>query len=170
MNSKKEKGQVVLIVLLISTLLLTLGLSASRQTTVETKISTDEELLKQAFDAAESGIDYYLGTSSTIGYSSPDLKTKADVTVTNIGENQTIGSDGLVLTDTPFLFWLVNHDVGGNVGNAYYSAGSGSVDICVDSNFGKSLKVDYFYYDETDENYKVNHSEYNFDSNNNDLI
>lgn len=156
---KKEKGQVVLIVLLVSTLMLTLGLSAARQTTVETKIDTDEELLKQAFNAAESGIDYYLGTGET-GYQSLDSKSKADVMVSDIGGDvQTIDSGGMVLDGNPFLFWLVNHE-GSDVGISFYTNESVGVSVCVDTGYDKALKLDYFYSDGGD--YKVEHNLYNF--------
>jgi len=54
-KTNNQQGQVVLMVLLASALILTLGLSASRQATVETKIDTDQEMLKKAFNAAISG-------------------------------------------------------------------------------------------------------------------
>lgn len=75
---KSEKGQIALIVLLVSAITMTIGLSLSRKTVTETKIQTDQELLKQAFNTAESGVDYYLGTGKT-EYTAPDEKSKADV-------------------------------------------------------------------------------------------
>jgi len=162
----KESGQVALVVLLISALMLTLGLSAAKQTTVETKIDTDEELLKQAFNAAESGIDYYLGTGRTT-YSSPDLKTTAEINSRDIGNSQVLTSDGVVLSSEPFFFWLVNHDDTGGVGDEYYSASS--LNLCVDDGYNQALKVDYFYLDNLG-NYRVLHSGYNFDSDNNKLV
>ena len=62
MINKNSKGQIALVILVISAIVMTIGLSVSKKTVVETKITTDEEQLKQAFNAAESGIDNYLGT------------------------------------------------------------------------------------------------------------
>jgi len=163
---KRDDGQVALVVLLVSALMLTLGLSAAKQTTIETKIDTDEELLKQAFNAAESGIDYYLGTGKTT-YSSPDLRTTAEISSRDIGNSQVLTSDGVVLSSEPFFFWLVNHDESGGVGSEYYSGSS--LNLCVDDGYNKALKVDYFYLDNLG-NYKVLHSGYNFDSDNAKLV
>lgn len=54
---KSQSGQVLLLVILISTVLLTIGLSVSRLTTEETKISKLEEDSKRAFAAAEAGLE-----------------------------------------------------------------------------------------------------------------
>jgi Tfp pilus assembly protein PilX len=62
---KRESGQVALIVLIVSAVVLTLGLSTSKRTVTENKITTEEGLLKEAFNVAESGIEYYLSTGST---------------------------------------------------------------------------------------------------------
>ena len=61
MNKKIQglRGQVVLMVLLASALVLVLGLSAAKQATIETNFDTAQEFLKKAFNAAESGIEYY---------------------------------------------------------------------------------------------------------------
>ena len=155
---RSSKGQVALVVLLVSALMLTLGLSVSKQTTTEIKIDTDEELLKQAFNAAESGVDYNLSTGENVFYS-PDLKSKAEITVANIGETSVLNSDGMVNSNDSFSFWLVNHDSSENIGTVYYS-GVG-VTICVDSTFNKAIKVDYFYLKSGQ--YIVSHSGYNFD-------
>lgn len=140
---KSEKGQIALIVLLVSAITMTIGLSLSRKTVTETKIQTDQELLKQAFNAAESGVDYYLGTGKT-EYTAPDEKSKADVVVSKIGGSTSIDSGGLVLENNTFLFWLVNHNSNGDIGSTFY--GGTYVDICVDASFNtQALKVDYFY-------------------------
>lgn len=156
-----NKGQVSLIVLLVSAVAMTVGLSVSRKTITETKIETDEELLKQAFNAAESGIDYYLGTGTT-RYVAPDDKTTADIKVQDIGGGETISSDGLILDKNNMFFWLVNHNDNGSIGNVFY--GGNFVDICVDSDFNKALKIDYYYKDGTD--FKVLRKGYNFDAGN----
>lgn len=155
---KKNKGQISLIVLLVSAVAMTIGLSVSKKTVTETKIETDQELLKQAFNAAESGVDYYLGTGNT-SYVAPDGKTRADVQVQDIGGGETISSEGLVLDKNNMFFWLVGHNSDGSIGNTFY--GGNYVDICTDNGFNKALKVDFFYKEGT--NYKVLRKGYNFD-------
>jgi hypothetical protein len=65
---KQQSGQVLLIIILLSTVLLTIGLSVSQITTQETKITKLEEDSKKAFAAAEAGIEkaIKLGSGTTI--------------------------------------------------------------------------------------------------------
>ena len=134
---KRMSGQVVLMVLLVSALVLTMGLSASKNTVIETKIDTDENLLKQAFNTAESGVEYYLATGET-QYNSDN--GNASVVTTDIGNVGSLDSSEVVLNGKPFLFWLVNHEDDGSVGSDFFD---GTINqICVDSSFTGGLKVD----------------------------
>jgi len=54
---KNQSGQILLIVVLLSTVLLTIGFSVSQITTQETQIAKLEEESKKAFAAAEAGLD-----------------------------------------------------------------------------------------------------------------
>jgi len=138
------KGQIALIVLIVSTIVLTLGLSLSRKTVVETKIDTDEELLKQAFNNAESGIDYYLATGNT-NYSTGEGGNSATVTATDIGATRVLTSDGIVMRNENVYFWLVGHNqADGSINFAETYTGS-SVDVCVDSGFNGLVYLLYLY-------------------------
>jgi hypothetical protein len=141
----KQKGQVVLMVMLASALILTLGLSASRKATVETKIDTDQELLKKAFNAAESGIEYYLGTGSTLYGSADSTDGLANLSLKSLGDVQKLSFGYVTLPGGVDYFWLVNHNDNGDVGSTYYSASDSTINIC-DSDAGTgSFKIDYFY-------------------------
>ncbi|MFA5750074.1 MAG: hypothetical protein WC895_02545 [Candidatus Shapirobacteria bacterium] len=140
-----QSGQVVLIVMLVSALVLTLGLSASRQATVETKIDTDQELLKKAFNMAESGVDYYLGTGSTQYTFDVGTSSLANLNITNIGGGSSLVSDGIAVEGSTEVFWLVGHDNTTNDGlstSIYYSGTT--IDICSPTGDG-NFKIDYFY-------------------------
>ena len=152
--NKKQNGQVVLMVLMVSALMLTIGLSVSKNTVTETKVDTDEDLLKQAFNTAESGVEYYLGTGSTL-YSEAD--SNATITTVDIGNKDEINSGGVVLSGEPFLFWLVNHDDNGDIGTTRFTGNI--TQICVDSNFVGGLKVDLFTYNGS--TYSTNRLGYN---------
>ncbi len=145
-------GQVVLMVLLASALILTLGLSASRITTTETRIDTDQELLKQAFNMAESGIDYYMVTGET-NYETDGGSGAADLKVSGLGNDKILGFNSMVLVGNYEYFWLVDHESDGDVGRDYYSSKVNAIDICGSNNKVTSFKVDYFYL--TGGNYKV---------------
>jgi Tfp pilus assembly protein PilX len=140
---KDQKGQVILIVMLVSALVLTLGLSASRQATVETKIDTDEEMLKKAFNTAESGVDYYLGTGITQYTADAGTSNSANLSVTNIGGGSTLASDGMVSEGNTEVFWLMGHDTNGNLNTSDYYQ-KDAVNICSPTASG-NFKVDYFY-------------------------
>jgi len=75
----KNKGQVMLAILLLGTFVMTLGLTISKRTIGEIRIDTDEEMLKDAFNVAESGIDYFLKTENG-NYSPENIEMMAKVT------------------------------------------------------------------------------------------
>jgi Tfp pilus assembly protein PilX len=141
----KQKGQVALIVLLVSAAVMTLGLSMSQKTVVDTKIETNEEQLKQAFNTAESGIEYYLGTGST-RFTSPDNQSIADIQVSNVGLGSTINFNQYTLLNKTQQFWLVGHLSNGGIDYSTYYQGN-SINVCLENSFVGSLKVDYFYLD-----------------------
>lgn len=121
---------------------MTLGLSAARRTVTDTKIDTDEELLKQAFNTAESGVDYYLATGTT-KFETVDQKSNADIRVNQVGLENSLVSEGTVIENKPYLFWLAAHKNDGTIDLTSHYSGN-SVEIKVDG-FNKNLKVDYFY-------------------------
>lgn len=73
------QGQVMLAILLLGTFVMTLGLTISKRTIGEIRIDTDEEMLKDAFNVAESGIDYFLKTENG-NYSPENIEMMAKVT------------------------------------------------------------------------------------------
>lgn len=143
--NKKNQGQVALIVLLLSAVIMTLGLSVSRKTVTETKLTTDEELLKKAFSAAESGIEYYLGTGDK-KYNSDFDNTKAEITTENIGSTEILGS---ITEETRekdnAIFWLVGHNTNGSIDyNTSYSGDLNNTYVCVENDYGGEVKIDGF--------------------------
>ena len=155
---KQSRGQIAIIVLLASAIVLTLGLSASKTAVTDTKVDTDEELLKTAFNTAESAINNYLVNSTNTNYTTAG--SSASIDSASIGDADTISTEGVVTANTIQLFWLVNHDNNGNIGTNYYQGNS--VKIKVDDDFTGALKIDYFYKNGTD--YLVTRSGYNFSS------
>ena len=160
-----KKGQIALIVLVVSAVVLTVGMSLSKKTVVETKITTDEELLKQAFNAAESGIDYYLGTGKT-DFTAPDSKSGAKVSVNKIGgSSNIINLGGLTLQNHNNFTWMIAHKDDGSLDfTAPDMSGFTDLTICVNNGFSGSLKVDYFYLETAV--YKVYRTGFNVGANN----
>jgi hypothetical protein len=139
----KKNGQIALIVLIISAIVMTVGLSLSKKSVVETKITTDEELLKQAFNAAESGVDYYLGTGRT-DFTSTDSKTAAKVSANNIGGGaNVVNIGGVTLRNKNSYFWMVAHNTDGSLNITHF--GAMTMSVCVKNSFNGSLLIAYFY-------------------------
>lgn len=153
-----NQGQIAVIVLLVSALLLTLGLSASKKSITDTKVNTDEELLKQAFNTAESGINNYVNQGTTT-YNAGN-GSSAVVTSTAIGGGTVLASEGQVAANTNQLFWLVNHNADGSIGSSYYSPNT-DLTLKVDSSFTGAVKIDYYTVDASGK-YAVSRSGYNF--------
>lgn len=156
-----NKGQVALIVLLVSAVVMTLGLSAAKRTVVDTKVETDQGQLKQAFNAAESGIEYFLGTGKTV-FTSSDNVSRADISVKNIGAGTTVNFDEFTLPNNSLQYWLVAHNDDGTIKYSEYYGGD-TLSLCIDSTFNGALKVDYF--SRVGGAYKVKRSGYNVNSN-----
>lgn len=155
----KQAGQVVLMVLLASALVLTLGLSASKQATIETKIDTDQELLKKAFNVAESGIEYYLGTGST-NYDGGESQGSANLVVKPVGESQVLSFGNMILDGEIDYFWLVEHNASDGsllqTPEAFYSRQTEGLNICTVGGENATFKINYYY--KSDLNYKVKSS------------
>jgi len=155
---KQSRGQIAIIILLASAIVLTLGLSASKIAVTDTKVDTDEELLKEAFNTAESAINNYITNVGNTSYSTEG--SSASIDSAPIGNADSISSEGQVSANASQLFWLVDHDDKGLIGTSYYQGDS--IKIKVDDGFIGALKIDYFY--KNDSTYSVTRSGYNFNS------
>lgn len=143
-KNKFKKGQVAIIVMLVSALLITVGLSLSKKSTVETKIDFNEEALKKAFNAAESGIDYYLATGQKT-YNSDDSLSEANVAVENIGgQGNELNFNEFTPANGVQYFWLVNHNDDGSLGNKYFNGSTITIIHDWTLNYG-SLEIAIFY-------------------------
>lgn len=137
-----RKAQVAIVALLISVLVMTIGLSLSKRTTIETTIDTNEESLRDAFNTAESGIDYYLKTGGS-EYIVPSMPAaKANISSQNIGGGNYLDFGEYVSAGSSETYWLVNHNSDGSLGTSYYSGTSITVDV---GNFDGALEAVYFY-------------------------
>lgn len=154
MKIRRQKGQVALIVLVISALALTLGLSLSDKIRSGVKISKDDELLQKAFDAAESTLENYYATGDT-SYTLPSGDAGGILSVIPI-VGTTIPFTKYVRSDEYAFFWLAEHQDNGEIGDQIYS--SSDLTICY-NNFAGGLLVYYFYRDGS--GYKVTRGAYN---------
>jgi hypothetical protein len=153
-----KSGQVVLVVLLVSAVVMTISMAMTRRTVIQTKINTDEELLKQAFNNAESGLEFYKKTKMT-DYVSDGKKLA--VVVPNSGKLSSDYVGETLRKNTPEYLWLVEHNTDGTIN--YKKSYTGTVSVKVENeNFYGSIKIDLFYMEGGQ--YKVKRSGYNFAS------
>jgi len=148
---KQNQGQIAVIILLVSAIVLTLGLSASKVAITDTKVDTDEELLKEAFNTAESAINNYIDNNNTTYLTEG---SSASINSISIGDANTISSEGKILANTNQLFWLVKHNTDGSIGSDTTDYYQGSYFKITSDNPSVALKIDYFYIDDSN-NYKV---------------
>lgn len=151
---KKRKGQIALIVLIISALTLTVGLALSDRVRTSVKIDKDDELLQRAFNAAESGVDSYVSRGIT-GYVAPDGSTAQidinDVTGTTVEFGEYTKKDDFA------FFWLVGHNSDGTINYGQYYTGT-NVSICFNNYQGGFL---VYYYGRNGADYGVIRRAYN---------
>jgi hypothetical protein len=145
-NKNYKKGQIVLVVLLVTSAVMVMGLSLSRGSVKELKIDTNEETLKQTFNAAESGIDYFLTRGNDVEgvtYESPNKDFGASVTKKVLKVEDMANSRAVFFK--PQFLQLDGYD--------------GDLTITLDDKFKGVAKVDVFYNNGRVERYGYNFSE-----------
>jgi len=139
----RQKGQVALIVLIISAISLTIGLALSERVRTGVNVSKDDEMLQRAFNAAESGIEDYVARGNPGTYNAGDAT--ANVVVAGTG-GPIVEFGELVTADNYAYFWLAEHNANGSINttNNYYS--DSNLTICYDNFSPGGFMVYYFYY------------------------
>lgn len=104
-----EKGQVLLIVVLVMIVTLTVGLSVVSRTITSNRITTEEQNSEQAFSAAEAGLEQALGNNQATSGAFLN-RTSYTTTVTAMsGTNIFLNNGAAVLKDEPIDIWLSNY-------------------------------------------------------------
>lgn len=140
-NNKSQSGQILLIIVLISSVLLTIGLSLSQVGSNETKISKLEEESKKTFQAAEAGIENFIQNNAGNYYYDKSNNIGIGVSVNIINSNQKSAKEfitPLIKKDEQYTFYLIDYPdlVAGN-SNSWTG---NSLDIYFNSN--KSSQCD----------------------------
>lgn len=145
----KNNGQVAIIVLLVSALAMSLGLSASKRTIVDTKIDTDNKDLQEAFNVADSSLNTYLGGSigpDNIYYSGVGSSAKVETTPllsTNINGTPSLKFANFVSWGNRAYFWLMDTLADGSLDvNKYFQ---GQIRVCIDSGYTGGVLLENFY-------------------------
>lgn len=122
----KKRGQALVLILLVMAAVLTLGLAASQQVVTDLKISRQQEEAAKAYSAAEAGVERALigeGVGEKLNLGGGVVAT---VTKTDIGGGKTVIWPDEVGKGQGTVFWLVNHQDNGSLGNNYYQ---GKLDV-----------------------------------------
>lgn len=123
MKKASQSGQILLIVILLSAILLTTALSLSQISTQETRVAKLEEESKKAFAAAEAGIEARLKSDSNINIAS--ILPGGSGIISGEATMEEISKPNFVTPvlrkDEAYTFYLANYDKNYNSFNNYFS-------------------------------------------------
>lgn len=154
---KKNSGQVVLLLVLITVVGLTIGLSLISRTVTDVRISSQIEQSGRAFSAAEAGVENALQSinsgaiTPTGSLSINNLEAEANYSIKTYGGTSDVLVFNQTEVNTTQIVWLVNHDNGRNIiipASAPYPVSYNStVDICwgSDPNSDPAIEVSLYY-------------------------
>ncbi len=157
LSNNNSSGQIVLILVLITVVGLTIGLSLISRTVTDVRISSQIEESGRAFSAAEAGVENALkvvnvfptGTTKSVTLND----ASADYTVSDIGGNSSLYTFPLTEANSSQLLWLVNHNSDGSLGTAYYPT-TETLDICWGTT-GNNSALEFSLYYKTGTTYKI---------------
>lgn len=136
-KSDLRGGQIVLIVVLLTVLGLTVGLSLISRTVTDVRISSQIEQSGRAFSAAEAGIESALSIQSNAFTPKGNIQlgdSKAEYSVAKQGGNADTIPFPVTATGQSQSAWLMDHTEEGALDEAGYSYPSDSaMDICWNS-------------------------------------
>jgi hypothetical protein len=135
-----EKGQVLLVAILVIVIALTVGLSLVARTITNLRISTEEAQSQKALAAAEAGIERSLQSSQSVHVDTGQITY--DTVITNIGGSGVgivLNGGNPVPKDEGIDVWFEAHDAGTGKPNGVFTAPTnlkiywGSSAACVNS-------------------------------------
>lgn len=104
---KNEKGQILLIVVLVMIVSLTVGLSVASRSITNLRTSTEEVSSQKALSAAEAGIEQSILSNASIGSSTIFLGTTYSTTVTEVlGTSFLVKGGNTIAQDEGADIWL----------------------------------------------------------------
>ena len=139
-----EKGQAVLVVLLVMSVLLTLGLSVVSRSVTDVKISQQSQESARAFWTAQAGLEKALLAQSDIPDSTIDGVSYV-VTKSALGGSSEF--TGQVDSGRSFVYWLANHNDDGSIASTFSSVNDLTVYWGNDEDTNTALIVTLIYKD-----------------------
>ncbi|CAN5157583.1 hypothetical protein BH11PAT1_BH11PAT1_3120 [soil metagenome] len=117
-SSTAQKGQVLLIVVLVMVVALTIGLSVATRSITNLRTTTEEDNSQRAFSAAEAGIEQALKTNTGIS-TVKQLGNNASIKNVQVADLQPLGGSAFLLRNTAieknigYDVWFVPHSAAG---------------------------------------------------------
>lgn len=116
LNKDKEKGQILLVVVLAAVISLTVGLSAVSRTITNTRVSTEEANSQKALSAAEAGVEKQLSKSKATIVTGKSIDNLSNGSDFNASAKDLSGTDILINNGVP-----LKQDEGADVWFSDYS-------------------------------------------------
>jgi len=131
-----QRGQALLIIVLIMVVALTVGLSIATRSITSLRTSTEEANSAQALSAAEAGLERSLTSGQIASETFLNNQAKYSTTVNTIGGNKFLLNDGILVSqDEGIDLWFVNHTCGTDGKSACWnSPWTGNINIYWDTN------------------------------------
>src|SRR5258708_7196844 len=101
-----QRGEILLIVVLVMVTALTVGLSVAVRSISNTRTSVENANSEQAFSAAEAGIEKSLTSNSATTGTFSNNSSYSTTVVTVVGNAFALNSGSPVLKDQPADLWL----------------------------------------------------------------
>ncbi len=160
---KKNTGQIVLILVLVTVVGLTVGLSLVSRTVTDIRISSQIEQSNRAFTAAEAGVESAL-KGAVIGgptgiVSLADYNVTANYNVSAIGGTNATYSFPITETNNSQTVWLTDHNADGSLDESTTYSPDSELDICWGSGDTNPAVIFTLFYKEGTE-YKITKGAY----------
>ncbi len=117
-KNKNQKGQTLLIVVLVMVISLTIGLSIASKTITNLRTTTEEVSSAQALSAAEAGVQQSIKTGQAVsagsGFTSNNTTFTSSVTAIS-GLSILVNAGSIIPQDEGVDVWLIDHDSAGDL-------------------------------------------------------
>lgn len=162
---QKDTGQVVLLLVLVTVVGLTIGLSLISRTITDIRMSSQIEESSRAFSAAEAGVETALkgievGGPTTGSVTLPGASGSYNIAI--MGNSSAVYTLPTTSANKTQTVWLAEHAADGSLDKSYTTIypSTSSFDICWGSNqyvsnFPPALVATLWYFDRTGSMYKI---------------
>ncbi|MCX6725805.1 MAG: hypothetical protein NT052_00605, partial [Candidatus Shapirobacteria bacterium] len=136
-SSGSNSGQSLLIILLVTAVILTIGLAVASYSITDIKISQQEEESARAFSAAETGIEESLKLGLAKNVTVGEIVAKVSETAQGNSQDFDFGGSKFPSGELANV-WLVGHNTNGGIDAETHFPFNGQIKIC----WGNNINID----------------------------